>query len=263
MRGAARIPASRKKDSIVEVSVRGRNRSSRIRCAGTAEGADQRVRQARRASGCLSGRWQDHLQHGDAGRVGKSAPSAGAAVSGHIDINQFDRGHHFDELKQSFVIFICKYDPFGKGLYRYAFENICRDADDYALNDEAYKLFFNTTETRGDISENLRSLLEYMNDTKAYPVEETDCDLVKKIEQAVGMAKKDNEWRRAFMTYQIHQRAAELRGEERGEKCGEHRAKMESAKRMLLRNLPVESVVEFSGLSIDEVKAIKSTISVN
>ena len=61
------------------------------------------------------------------------------------------------------------------------------------------------------------------------------------------------------MTYQIHQRAAELRGEERGE----HRARVECAKRMLLSDLPVESVARLSGLSIDEVKTIKSMISAN
>ena len=65
------------------------------------------------------------------------------------------------------------------------------------------------------------------------------------------------------MAYQIHQRAAELRGEERGRAAGKQEAKMECAKRMLLRNLPIEAVVEFSGLSIDEVKTIKSTISAN
>lgn len=183
----------------------------------------------------------------------------------HIDIHQLDRGHNFDELKPSFVIFICKFDPFDRGLYRYTFENTCREIDGFALNDEAYKLFFSTTGTKGDISENLRCLLEYMNDTKAYPVEETDCDLVKKIEQAVGMAKQNDDWRRAFMTYQIHQRAAELRGiaigEERGRAEGKHEAQMENARQMLLSDLPVESVARFSGLSIDEVMTLKSTIS--
>ena len=100
-----------------------------------------------------------------------------------------------------------------------------------------------------------------MNDTKAYPVEETSCDLVRKIEQAVGMAKKDDDWRRAFMTYQIHQRAAELRGEERGRAAGKQEAQIESAKKMLMKNLPIESVAEFSGLSISEINALQRQMS--
>lgn len=187
----------------------------------------------------------------------------------HIDIHQLDRGQNFDELKPSFVIFICKFDPFGKGLYRYEFENICRDADGLALNDETYKLFFNTKGIKGDISENLRSLLEYMNDTKAYPVGETSCDLIKKIEQAVGMARQNDDWRRAFVTYQIYQRQAELRGEERGiaigekrgiaigEERGEQRAKREIAKQMLSNNLPVELIARISGLSVSEITALQ------
>ena len=147
-------------------------------------------------------------------------------------------------------------NQFGKGLYRYAFENICKDADGLALNDEAYKLFFSITGTKGDISENLRSLLEYMNDTKAYPVEETSCDLVRKIEHAVGMAKKDDDWRRAFMTYQIHQRAAELRGEERGIAIGIK----STVERMLKEHLPLELIARVSGLTVSQINEVKEKL---
>ena len=104
-----------------------------------------------------------------------------------------------------------------------------------------------------------------MNDTKAYPVGETSCDLIKKIEQAVGMARQNDDWRRAFVTYQILQRQAELRGEERGEKRGiaigeergEQRAKREIAKQMLSNNLPVELIARISGLSISEITVLQ------
>ena len=205
----------------------------------------------------------------------RALPQRARLYQAHMDIHQLDRGHHFDELKPSFVIFICKFDPFGKGLYRYTFENVCQEDAELSLRDEAYKLFFNTTGTEGDISEHLRSLLEYMNDTKTYHVKETDCDLIRKIEQAVGLARKDDDWRRAFMTYQIHQRAAELRGIEIGEKrgieigeargraAGKQEAQMENAKRMLTKGLPVEMVAEFCGLTASEVSAIQKQLRTN
>ena len=199
----------------------------------------------------------------------RALPQRARLYQAHIDIHQLDRGHNFDELKPSFVIFICKFDPFGKGLYRYTFENTCKEADGFALNDEAYKLFFNTTGTKGDISENLRSLLKYMNDTKAYPVEETGCDLIRKIERAVGMAKKDDDWRRAFMTYQIHQRAAELRGiaigEERGIAIGKERGiaigVMSTVEKMLKEHLPLDLIARISGLSIPQINEVKEKLS--
>ena len=123
----------------------------------------------------------------------RALPQRARLYQAHIDIHQLDRGHNYDELKPSFVIFICKFDPFDRGLYRYTFENTCKEDDNFALKDEAYKLFFNTKGAKGDISDNLRSLLEYMNDTKSYPVQETDCDLIRKIDQAVGRAKKGDD----------------------------------------------------------------------
>jgi len=138
-----------------------------------------------------------------------------------IDINLLERSAKYDQLKPSYVIFICKFDPFHKGKYRYTFRNMCDEVEDLPLNDETYKVFFSTVGTEGEISDNLRELLRYMNDTKDYPIAETKYDLIRKIDNAVDIARKDDEWRRAFMTYQAHQREAELRGEARGEARGE------------------------------------------
>ena len=70
--------------------------------------------------------------------------------------------------RPSFVIFICTFDPFDEGRYLYSFHNVCRETG-AELDDEAYKLFFNTAGTRGEISDSLRELLRYMNDPKNYP----------------------------------------------------------------------------------------------
>ncbi len=62
------------------------------------------------------------------------------------------------------------------------------------LNDEAYKIFFNTTGYIGDISRDQRELLRYMNSTSAYDARNTDVELIKEIEKAVEMTKR-SEWR--------------------------------------------------------------------
>ena len=43
-----------------------------------------------------------------------------------IDLNIIDKGELYSELKRSFVIFICTYDPFGKDRYIYTFDRSCR-----------------------------------------------------------------------------------------------------------------------------------------
>jgi len=146
-------------------------------------------------------------------------PKRARFYQAQIDINLLKRGADYEDLKPCFVIFICKFDPFGRGQYRYTFHNICDEESGMKLHDETYKMFLNTTGTKGKISSRLRELLRYMNDTKSYPVKDAD-DLIKKIEGAVSTAKQSDEWRRAYMVYSLHEYDAEKRGEKRGEAKG-------------------------------------------
>ena len=36
-----------------------------------------------------------------------------------MDVSQLKPGEDYDTLPESYVIFICTFDPFGKGLYKY------------------------------------------------------------------------------------------------------------------------------------------------
>ena len=42
-----------------------------------------------------------------------------------IGLDEIEKGQIYKDLKYNIVIFICKFDPFGKSLPRYTFENIC------------------------------------------------------------------------------------------------------------------------------------------
>ncbi len=55
-------------------------------------------------------------------------------------------------MNDSYIIFICLSDLFGKGRYRYSFENICKEDTEVMLNDGAKKIFLNADGKKGDIS---------------------------------------------------------------------------------------------------------------
>ena len=97
-------------------------------------------------------------------------------------------------------------------------------------------------------------LLTYMNDTQAYPVEESKNDLIRKLDAAVNETKMKPVWRDDFMMYQMKQREAELRGEVKGR---EENA-IETAKRMPLKAMPTDLIAEISGLPLTEVNALKT-----
>ena len=175
-------------------------------------------------------------------------PQRSRLYQAHIDVNQLERGQYYDELRPSYVIFICTFDPFGKSLYRYSFRNVCREDGEVELQDEAYKLFFNTKGTRGEIPEALKEMLAYINNPEEYPVEESKLKLIHRLDEAVETAKMSEDWRRAYMTYQTHLRDAQLEGRKEG--------LLEAAKAMLQGHLPVEQIVRFTGLSQEDVQKL-------
>ncbi|HIV28563.1 MAG TPA: hypothetical protein IAA64_11360 [Candidatus Ornithocaccomicrobium faecavium] len=131
-------------------------------------------------------------------------------------------------------------------------------------------------------------------------MQKSKVELIHQIETAVEEANQDEEWRRMYMTWQIRQREAELlgekrgiaigekRGEERGEKrgiaigeergekrgiaigeergekrgitIGEKRGKLETA-RAMLKELPIDQVARFTGLSREELQSLAGEIA--
>ena len=67
---------------------------------------------------------------------------------GMIDLNAIEKGEIYRDLKESIVIFICKFDPFGEGLSKYTFENICNENKELYLKDGTSKVFFNTKDKK-------------------------------------------------------------------------------------------------------------------
>ncbi len=179
-------------------------------------------------------------------------------------------------LRPSYIIFICKFDPFGKGFYRYSFENICRENKNILLNDEAYKIFFNTTGYIGDISRDQRELLRYMNNTSAYDARNTDVELIKEIDKAVEMTKR-SEWRHDDMLlalkYKLDMSEAKEEGRSEGINIGYSKGKIigftegktegekqrsvSIALKMLKMGKSVEEISELTELSVCEINKLK------
>ena len=66
------------------------------------------------------------------------------------------------KLKESYVIFICTQDLFGKGLSVYTFRNVCSEDDGIFLDDKSYKVFYNVDAYGKENEPELSALLEYL-----------------------------------------------------------------------------------------------------
>ena len=68
-----------------------------------------------------------------------------------MDVTLLQPGEDFSQLRPVYVIFICTFDPFGRGLFRYTFENRCHETG-LPLEDGAVRVFLNTKGTsRGEV----------------------------------------------------------------------------------------------------------------
>ena len=123
----------------------------------------------------------------------KNLPKRTRYYQGMIDLNILERGEDYTALRRGFVIFICTYDPFGKGRYIYTFENRCREDLSVALGDEATKIILNTKGFLGEISAELKELLHYMDGFAP------GNDYTRELDNTVTAIRKDEKWRREYM----------------------------------------------------------------
>lgn len=170
---------------------------------------------------------------------------------GMIDLNLIEKGEPYQKLNRSYVIFICTFDLFGKGYYRYSFENICKEDTDISLEDMAYKIFFNTAGTTGEIPDETKAFLKYMGGT---PNEDA---YVKKLQDRVKKARENEEWRREYMTLLMRDRE----NIEKGKAEGRTEEKIRTVKLLLqMGKNSVEEISVISELPVLEVMEIKKSL---
>ena len=112
---------------------------------------------------------------------------------GLIDLNILEKGEDYRALRKSYVIFIATYDPFGKRRYVYTFENRCKEDPKLALGDDTVKIVLNTKGKVGEITDELKALLQFMDGM------EPGSDYTRDLEKAVEEVRGDEKWRREFM----------------------------------------------------------------
>ncbi len=141
----------------------------------------------------------------------KNLPKRTRYYAGMIDLNAIEKGADYTELPQSFVIFICTFDALGKGLWRYAFENRCKEDNALLLKDGTAKIFFNTTGIKGNISEDTKNILKFIENNT------TEDDFTEKLAQEVRKIKKNKEWQVEYMTLLMREREKYKEGVAEGE----------------------------------------------
>ena len=177
-----------------------------------------------------------------------------------LDINLLQA----DLLPPTFIIFICVFDFFEKGNYVYTFKKRCLENLELELPDEATTMILNTKGTHGDISKDIKSFYDYVNNHIV------TTDFTKQIDDEISYLKLDTKVRREFMLMEarlLDERREGIaegkeiglaEGEAIGLVKGEAEHKLKVAKLMLAKGCySLQEITELSGLSLADVEKLK------
>ena len=178
------------------------------------------------------------MQVENTGDLGKRA----RYYQSQIDNETLMKGETFHKLKESFVIFLCAFDPFSYGLRRYQFHQYEDTIRNLRLDTHSHVLFINSKGTEGKVSNDLAGIIDVMNQKP----NQTN-PLASRLMKEIDYYNKNSEKRRELMDYAtrlederlIGERIGEKRGRKEGRKEGKIEGRIEERKEGV-RNIIIE-----------------------
>ena len=190
------------------------------------------------------------IQKADKGNL----PKRTRMYSSMMDANMLDKGLEYEELKDSYVIFICMFDPFEKGLARYTFRSICEEAEGLPLGDGRCIMFLNTKGSIGELGADMDAFFGYINGgiESIGTGKDSGNEFVERLDECVLDINGDEDWRQGYMKYELNLIEKYKEGEAKGE-TNERNRMVKSFKE---QGFPVEAIAKAANLSIEEVNRI-------
>ena len=130
-----------------------------------------------------------------------------------IDMELLHSGEEYDMLPDSYVIFICDFDPFGKRRYCYTFEKRCAEELELTQQDGCKTIFLSTYgENASEVSEGIVKFLQFVRADLEGSKQDFGDAFVEKLQKSVIGVKESREMEERFMTIEqyIKEEAEEL-----------------------------------------------------
>ena len=164
--------------------------------------------------------------------------------TGTMDINNLYAGMDYEELPDSYVVFICMFDPFGLNRAVYEFEKREKKLTDLCLGDGSKAILINPFGDESECTPQMRSFLAYLRG------EDTGHGLGRQIEEALLQVKRHEKWREGYMKYEADM--MDQRREGRAEGIAEGRAEGRTEGRIDALSQSVQGIMRSMGKSAEE-----------
>ena len=200
------------------------------------------------------------IQKADKGNL----PKRTRMYSSMMDANMLDKGLEYDALKKSYVIFVCMFDVFGKGIKSYRFRTMCENVQGLPLDDGRYIIVVNTKGSAGDSTEDMDAFFRYLNGgIKSIGTgEHSGNRFVEKLDRYVLDINGDEDWRQGYMKYELNliekykDGKAEGINEGRAEgiSIGEANERSRMVKEMNANGIPIPVIARCASISEGQVE---------
>ena len=171
--------------------------------------------------------------------------------SSQLDMELLPKGKKYTHLKNSYVIFICTFNPLGIDEAVSIFENY-NVKKQLPLDDGRYIIFVNTRSEERPLSKDLQNLFEYINESS---VDEQDIFL-RNLESDIEALNHENEGWRDIMKLEEKFAWAREDAREEGRKEGEKQKELAIAKQMKSKKYDIKEISEITGLTVAEIEKL-------
>ena len=174
-----------------------------------------------------------------------------------IDRRTLEPAESYRQLRESYIIFVCTDDYYGRGLALYKRKSVIDGAEDIVYDDGSHAYILNAQFTEPNLSESALEFLRYINAKKnKLSFDVSGNEYLTRIDRAVEDIKSDDRKVERFMTLAAKLEDVRFIALREGEEKGRAETMVGLVKRLLKQQRSMEEISNICGLDLDEVKKI-------
>jgi len=128
-----------------------------------------------------------------------------------------ESGEEYETIPDTFVIFVCDFDPFGQGLYCYTFRNECQEDKSVRMEDGSNTIFLNTRgRNETEVPEGLVRFLKFVTADLEESEGDFQDELVRQFQETIRRIKTDRQMGERYMIFEEMLKEEKQEGRQEG-----------------------------------------------
>ena len=163
-----------------------------------------------------------------------------------MDMELLAAGTSYEELPDTFVIFLCDYDPFGRGLYCYTCGMQCKEDASVECDDGCQTIYLSTKGKNAEkLPESLVRFLKFVAADMEQSESDFEDEFVGQLQKSIHNVKESREMGERYMIFEEMMRDERKAGREEGRKEGREEGREEGV--LLAKRASIFELLEDKG----------------